>query len=85
MFAHHMIGGQAKRDPMFVIISAGFAIGPRGTCLLTSTRASDHIVWHTSKEDCSAYLISQKTDFNANQLSWDQRIIKRQIPFRFGL
>ena len=60
MFAHHRIGGQAERDPMFAIISAGFAIGPRGSCLLTSTRTSAHIVWHTSKEDCSAYLISQK-------------------------
>ena len=56
MFAHHGIGGQAERDPMFAIISAGFAIGPRGSCLLTSTRASAHIVWHTSKEDCPAYL-----------------------------
>ena len=56
MFAHHRIGGQAKRDPMFAIISAGFAIGPRGSCLLTSTQTSAHIVWHTSKKDCSAYL-----------------------------
>ena len=60
MFAHHRIGGQAERGPMFAIISAGFAIGPRGSCLLTSTRTSAHIVWHTSKEDCSAYLISPK-------------------------
>ena len=56
MFAHHRVGVQAKRGPMFAIISAGFAIGPRGSCLLTSTRAEAHIVWHTSKEDCSAYL-----------------------------
>ena len=68
MFAHHRVGVQAKRDPMFAIISAGFAIGPRDSCLLTSTRASAHIVWHTSKKDCSAYLISQKNIFKCKSV-----------------